>query len=138
MARQLIEKIATANNVIALLFQAQNIPDAAGTAKSIEVTTDDYIMPFAGSVIGIGSVSNAALVGGTVTFNPTVNGTADTALGATLDSSNQRAQAKIESRRVNFAAGQRVGVKWTKTGTVNPTTNDVSIIVLVVLEDMDF
>lgn len=138
MGNQLQEPIAITNNVIALVFQTTDIPDAAGTAKSLQATTDDYIMPFAGSVIGIGVVLNGALSTGTVTFNPAINGTGNTTLGTAVLNGTQRNYASIQSRRINFTAGQRVGVVWTKSGTVSPTTTDASIVLFVVLEGMDF
>lgn len=38
---------------------------------------------------------------------------------------------------VRFSANQRLGVAWTETGTVAPTTTDVSIVVLVAFDDVN-
>lgn len=138
MARELIEQIATALNVVTFFYTATNIPDAAGTAIAIEASSNEYIMPWEGAVIGIGVVSNTDLTGGTLTFNPTLAGTADTSLGATLSDTVQYTTAKAESDAVPFAAGARLGVKWTKTGTVAPLTCDVTIVLYVLLKGMTF
>lgn len=132
------ENVAITENVIFLPFGAANVPDADGTAKAAEVNSNDYVMNFAGSIIGLAVRHNADLTGGVITWNPTIDGTANTTLGVVTDDTNQQAYKNIQSQRIQFAAGARLGVAWTKTGTVAPTTTDVSIGLLVQLTGMDF
>jgi len=136
MASRLIEQIGVSDNIITLFFTATNIPDAAGTAVAIEAASTEYIMPWEGAVVGMGVVSNTDLTGGTLTFNPTINGTADTSLGATLSDTVQQLAARVEADKVPFTVNQRLGVKWTKTGTVAPLTCDVTIVLYVLISGM--
>jgi hypothetical protein len=133
MPGRLQEPIAITEYVTTLAFTATNVPDAAGTAIAIEASSNDYLMPYGGSVVGIGVYHNADLTGGVITWNPTVNGTAKTALGAVTDDTNQGGYAVCDSTKVPFTAGQRLGVKWTKTGTVAPTTTDATIVLYVLV-----
>ena len=133
MSKAVQEQISVTDYLVPLVFQATNIPDAAGTANGVEPTTTEYVMPWAGSVVGISAGLNAALSGGTLTFRPTINGTANTGLTVALSGSAQRASANKPADTVNFSAGQRLGVDWTKSGTVNPTTTDGIIILWVLM-----
>lgn len=130
------EAIAITMPMVALPFQASNVPDAAGNAKAVEPASNEYIMPWRGSIVGIAVRSNADYTGGTLTFRPTINGTANTTLTAVLDDTNQQAYSRKDARSINFAAGDRLGVDWTKSGTVAPTTTDVVITLFVLLEDV--
>lgn len=130
------EDIAVTRYLVPLVFQATDIPDAAGTASGIEPTTPEYAMPFRGSVVGISVRHNAALVGGTLTWRPTINGTANTGITTTTSSSAQGNQATKAANLVNFVKGARLGVDWTKSGTVNPTTTDATIVLWVLLEEV--
>jgi hypothetical protein len=133
MAKSVQEQISVTDYVIALPFQTTNIADAAGTANSVEATTPAYVMPFAGSIVGIGAGLNGALSTGTVTFRPTISGTANTSLTTSVLSGTQRSSATKAADGVNFSAGQYIGVDWTKSGTVSPTTTDASIVLLVLI-----
>lgn len=125
------EDIAVRHNVVAYLFQATNIPDAAGVANSIEPTSPDYQMPFPGTVIGISVRQSAALATGTLTWRTRKNGTANTLLTTVTDSTRQGNQAQRASGDINLAAGDRLSVDWTKSGTISATTTDAAIVVLV-------
>ena len=128
------ENIAVQMPLVTLEFGATDIPDAAGNAFTVQPASLEFVMPYDGSVIGIGVASNAAFTTGVLTFQPTVNGTAQTGLQAVLSSTAQRATAKKDAGTVTFKAGERLGVSWTKTGTVAPLTNDVSIALYILLE----
>ena len=130
------EQIAVTKYVVPLVFQATDVPDAAGSAGTVQADSSDYVMPFAGSIIGISVRHNAALTGGTLTWRPTLDGTADTTMTVDTDSSSQQAYANQKGRQVSFDAGARLGVDWTKSGTVAPTTTDATITLFVLLEDI--
>lgn len=134
MGNILQEPIAITDYVVPLHFGSTNIGDADGTAVAYPSDTAEYIMPWGGSVIGIGVLSNADYTGGVLTFTPTVNGTAKTALSAVLEDTVQRDTGVVNANVVPFSAGQRLGVKWTKSGTVAPTTTDVSIVLYVLVQ----
>ncbi len=128
------EQITPTSFLVPLVFQATNIPDAAGVANTVEPTTPEYVMPWAGSIVGISAAQNAALSTGTLTFRPTINGTGNTGITTALSSSAQRNYTKKPADTVKFAAGQRLGVDWTKSGTVSATTTDATIILWVLVE----
>lgn len=122
--------------MVALVFGATNVPDAAGNAFASEPTSLEYVMPWDGSVVAISVAHNAALVGGTITWQPTINGTGNTVMTAVTDSSNQRARNKTNVGKVPFKAGDRIGISWTKTGTVSPTTSDVAALLFVEYDEV--
>jgi hypothetical protein len=135
MGNKLLERIAVDKYVVPLFFQTSNIADAAGTANAIEPASTEYVMPYPGSVVAITAALNGALSTGTVTFRPTINGTAVTAFTATaLSSSKQRTADSQLADKTHFAAGDRLGIDWTKSGTVSPTTLDATITLWVLVE----
>lgn len=130
------EQISVTQPLVPLFFGATNIPDAAGVAFASEPASQDYVMPWAGSIVGISVAQNAALASGTLTWRPRIDGTANTTMTVVTDSSNQRATNKINAGKVPFTAGQRLGVDWTKSGTVSATTTDATIILWVELDEV--
>lgn len=120
----------------ALLFGKANVADANGSALTVG-DGDAYLMPYAGSVIAIAVRHNADLTGGAITWTPTVNGTAKTALSAVTDDTHQQAYDTCEAYTIPFAAGDYIGAAYTKTGTVAPTTTDASVIVRVVYHEVN-
>jgi hypothetical protein len=91
----------------------------------------EFVMPYAGSVIAISVASNAARSAGTLTVEPSINGTG-TGLTTELDASptqyNQATQAKDTD---TFSAGDRLGVEITTDGSWAPTTADIVVAVIV-------
>lgn len=128
------EQIAITTYLVPLVFQAVDVPDAAGNAKTVESGSNDYVMPWAGSIVGMSVRHNADLTGGTITWRPTIGGTANATMTCTTDDTNQQDYAVTEGRAVPFTAGARIGVDWTKSGTVAPTTTDAAIVLFVLLE----
>lgn len=125
MANKLQENIAVTDYVVALPFYATNVPDSPGNMLAVEPASNEYVMPYAGSIVAMSIRHNADLSGGTITWRPTINGIANTVMTVLTDDTNQQARKSIDSRRVVFAAGARLGIDWTKSGTVAPTTTDV-------------
>lgn len=137
MGNILQEVIAITDYVVPLHFGAVNIADAAGTAAAYPTGTTDYIMPWSGSVIGISVASNEDYTGGVLTFNPTINGAENTGLAAVLEDTVQRDTGLVNANVIPFAAGQRLGVEWAKSGTVAPTTTDVTIVLWVLVQGVN-
>lgn len=125
------EQISVTAPLVAFPFQTTDVPDAAGTMVTLQATTESYAMPWEGSVVAIGAVSNADFTGGVVTFNPTIGGTADTSLAAVLSDTVQSHTGRCAVGAVPFAQGALLGCKWTESGTVAPTTNDISVVLFV-------
>lgn len=129
------EQIATTSPFMAFVFQTTDIPDSTGTAKTLQATSNEYVMPWGGSIVAISAALNGALSTGTVTFRPTIDGTAKTGITTTMSSSAQTNYTRKPQDTVKFAAGAKLGVDWTKSGTVSPTTTDAAIVVYVMFED---
>lgn len=122
------EQISTSIQGRSLPFQATNVGDANTTANTVEPTSPSYVAAFDGCIIALTARHNAALSTGSQAWSPTINGTAKTALTATIDSSNQKAVAKVAADVIPFKAGDLLGVGSTKTGTVSPTTTDAAFL----------
>jgi len=132
------ERIAITDNVVALPFAQVDVPDAAYVYDTLSGASGSYVMPWAGFVVGFSVRHSADLTGGTITHRILVNGTANTSYTATTDDTNQQATRKLPPGAVPFAAGDRLGMDATKSGTVAPTTTDVDAVLFVVLTDMEF
>lgn len=131
------EQISVSSPFAVYEFVITNHADANTTAKTLEPSSNEYLLPWGGSIIGISAVSNAAFTGtNTETYNPTIDGTAKTGIGCVTSNAIQQAYATKPVGTVPFAAGKRLGVASTKTGTVAPTTNDVVITVYVQFDDV--
>lgn len=130
-----VERIATAYHLVPLVFQASNVPDSTGNAKAVEPASNEYLMPWRGSIVGLSVRHNADLTGGAITWRPTIGGTANTTLTVLTDDTHQGAYGAVEADRIPFAAGALLGVDWTKSGTVAPTTTDVTITLWVLVEN---
>jgi hypothetical protein len=138
---RLQERIATDTYAVWMPFTALNIPDAAGNAVVAGVGASagaEYVATHDGFIIGISVALNADLTTGEVTFRPTINGTADTSLSAIVNGTVQRDYGRCLAGAVPFSAGQRIGVDWVETGTVDPVTADAVIGLLVVFEGIEF
>ena len=133
------DSISARNNCVWLPFQLLNVPDANGSMIAFTADNAEHgPFPFAGSVIGIGVRHNADLTGGVITWTPTINGVAAAGLAIVTDDLVQQAVKSIQADLVNFLAGARLGIAFTKTGTVAPITTDVIGGLLVVFRGMDF
>jgi len=122
-----------------------NIADASGTLSSqwmgtlTEANPTEWIAPYNGSVIGATGLLNGSLSTGSLALFPTVNGVAQTAVtGATLSSTAQSIAATQPAQGVKFAAGDKLGLGYTKSGTVSPTTLDGTFLLVVLYEGVDY
>lgn len=106
--------------------QAAVALDVLGLAGNTE-----YVLPYAGSVVGISIASNDARTAGTLTVDATIDG-AVTGLQAILDAANTQYKATTQARELDtFAAGQRIGVKITTDAGWLPVTADIVVTVIV-------
>jgi hypothetical protein len=84
-----------------------------------------------GSVIGVVVFSNDARTAGTLSVEPTIDGT-PIGLAAVLNGTNTITNTVTQRRGdATFAAGQRIGVKITTDGTWAPITADIDVSVLI-------
>lgn len=86
----------------------------------------------AGSVTGIVVWSNAARAAGTLTVEPTIDGTG-TGLTAVLDGTNTTMKVTTQATGLDtYTAGQRIGAIITTDGSWSPTSADIQVEVEVV------
>jgi hypothetical protein len=125
------EDIAIRNPVVALPFAQVDVPDAAGVYDTLAGASGAYVMPWAGWVIAMSVRHNADLAGGTITHRILVNGTANTTYTLVTDDTHQQAYSEFKDEAIPFAAGDYLGMDFTKSGTVDPTTTDVDAVLFV-------
>jgi hypothetical protein len=138
-------QLGSTYNVQKYTFLATNVADASGTLIAAQTGAVDYTVPYAGSVIGV-TFRGSGTVGGTLTTGTLVplvmiNGVA----ASPFPVSNV---AVMVSQRggyftqdagksgYNFAAGASIGLVYSKTGTIEPTTLDLTAEVWVLHENV--
>ena len=125
--------------VIPLVFSQDAVADAqsavamnileVGAASGVLGVTE-YVIPWKFEVIGVSISSDSARTAGTLTVDPTINGTVQS-LPAVLNATNtQRAWASGPRRQRGGPAGGRVGAKLT-TASWTPVTADIVVTVFV-------
>lgn len=125
---------------MALPFGKTNIANANGTLFALEDSTNEYVMPAAGSIFGFSGTLNGSLTTGTLTFQPTINGSlAPSFSTAVLHLNAGKNSAHFEARRANytFNAGDVVGLIYQVEETVDPTSRDANALLFVLLESVD-
>lgn len=130
------EHIGTTIQAESLPFAVTDLADANGSAI-VAGGGDAFVALYAGSIIGASVRHNADLTGGTITWKPTVNGTAKNGLTIVTDDTHQQAYDTCDVYTINFAAGDYIGLAYTKSGTVAPTTTDVAALVRIVYHHVD-
>lgn len=128
--------------VVPLQFYKTNIADADGTLNTVEASVTGYTMPAAGSIIGVAGTLSAALTTGTLTLRATVNGSLCPNFpdAAALHTNQMGGYYMQDAGKANytFPAGASVGVAWAKTGTIDPTTSDAIVTLLVLLDSVRY
>ena len=127
---------------IALPFGTTAIADAAGTLYTTVISLTEYRMPKRGSVIGMSVNLSGTMNTGTLTFYPTLNGApmSNTFSNGTVNIGTYGHYERDQAGQggFSFAAGDTVGLGFSKAGTVEPTTNDANALVLVLLDQYDY
>lgn len=136
--------IGTTKNMVTLNYGTVSLADANGTMRVGNFANIfERRMPSPGSVVGISSQLSGTLTTGTLTFYLTKNGTPTTggtfAYG-TVNISTLGFYEKdlLYKPELSFAAGDTIGVGWSKAGTVAPTTRDVEVTLFVLLDQYDY
>ena len=112
---------------VLLPYRYEQLGNANGTLFTAQGTVTEYVMPVGGSIIGYGANLDGTLTTGTLTFAPTINGTASSATFAagTLVLQHAYQTTQSDSANLTFNAGDTVGLMWTKAGSVTPTTRNM-------------
>lgn len=105
----------------------------AQVASAAENAIAGYKMPWAGVVVGISAVLEAAGSAGSLTIGATVNGTE--AADPTLSITTEASKADTAFRgAAPFAAGDVIGAEITTDGTWNGTSADLGVTVWCLVE----
>lgn len=123
-----------------LPFGTIGAQNANGTLNTPFTSITTYTAHTNGSILGFAGTLGAGLTTGTLTFQPTINGSLCPAFpdAASLRTNQTSSYYVQEARTANytFVAGDRLGVMITKAGTVNPTTADVGANLIVLFENV--
>lgn len=98
----------------------------------VELAVTGYSMPFAGEVVAISYDLSAAATAGTLTIGATIGGTeaADPTLSITTGTGGSDS---CNRGKVPFAKGDVIGAEITTSATWDGTSNDLLVVVWVVL-----
>jgi hypothetical protein len=125
-----------------LPFVKTDIANADGTLIAVQATTNDYVMPSGGSVIGFSASPNGTLTTGTLQFQPRIDGSLCPMFpaSASLHTNQGTASYMQEAGKANytFTAGQKVGVNYDASDTIEPETMDGSFLLFVLLEGVRY
>jgi hypothetical protein len=108
------------------------IYEAAGSFQQV-------VMPSAGSIVKHTLQSSSARTAGSLTAEPTIDGTKVTAsdLDLTIDddpTNDAKAEVAPGTTNLTFTAGQKLGVKWTSDGDWAPVDSDIESRLYVVFD----
>lgn len=94
---------------------------------------NEYVMPWAGTIVAVSYQLSSAATAGTLTVGPTVNGTeqADPTLSITTGTSGSDTALRGQA---TFTANQRIGAEITTDGDWDGTASDLAVTVWVMLE----
>lgn len=123
-------------------FIGANLTAVGGTLQFPgTLNAQEFWMHRRGSVIGFSGSLNAPLTNGTLTFQPTIDGSLAPAFtNARFHLSAQANYQTLDANTSNyiFTAGSALGVSYTSSDSVAPATVDGIFIVEVLLEDVDY
>lgn len=128
---------------LTLPFGVTNISDASGTLNTDQGgSNQQYRMPADGSVIGYSVQLNGTLDTGTLSFVPTKNASPMTGSfsGSALTINTLGTDQRVAAQQgaFNFKKGDYVGLAYSKSGTISPTTLDAAALLIVLLEGYDY
>lgn len=97
-----------------------NLANQSGSAR--------IVMPWPGSVIGIGVWGSLARTGGSATFKPAISGVVVDSPTAVLNATDtQEAHSTLAVGSQPFVAGDPISATVTTTSDWSPTTTDVTV-----------
>lgn len=131
-----IDRTTAKGQLVGVTFMQDNLAASqtdvqlliAEVASAASNAIDEYVMPFAGEIIGISWTLSAAGSAGTLAIGPTMAGTEKTALTQSITTA-QRGSAVVARNSISFAAGERIGAEITTDGSWNGTSSDLAVTV---------
>ena len=131
-----IDRTIAKGQLVALSFNQVDVAASQTDAQLLvsEATgspvNTEYIMPWAGEVIGISYALSAAGSAGVFTVGPTINGTEVASLTQTVGTTTE-GRAVVARGTAAVAAGDNIGAEITTDGSWNGTTADLLVTVWV-------
>lgn len=116
--------------VAASQTNAQMVLVDVGSSPSL---TDGIVVPFAGAVVGISWLKNAAATAGSLTIGASIGGTENADTTQTVSTATS-GSAVFPRGKVRFAAGAELGVEITTDGSWAPVDADLSVVLWVLFE----
>ena len=137
------QRIGITHNYVQYIFQLSNFSNTNGTLTTTNSDVQNYWIPRKGSIVGISGSLSAALTTGTLTLTPYIDGSVGEAASKAFHTNQQVFTEKYPAfdkvgRRWNNDNGHSLGLRYTSSDTVNPTTLDGVVIVEVLLEDINY
>jgi hypothetical protein len=124
---------------VAVPFQATNLDSSlTNGAMAIGAGNTEVIVPFSGSLVGLGVKGNAAATAGTAAFVATVNGVQHSGLTATVSTaaaSTNKAVGTQSVGEVSFSAGAAVTIQTVTSTTFAPTTIEYDAVLYIQLDN---
>jgi len=135
-----IERIIARGQLVPFMFTQDAVADVQSAVAmnivevaAVVLTATEYQIPFEFEIVAVSLVSDSARTGGTLTVDPTINGTV-TGLTAQLNATDTLRAYKRQARGSDSgAAGARVGCKLTTAGTWTPATADIVVVVWILV-----
>lgn len=132
--------VASSKTIQHFLFQLSNFSNTNGTLTTTNGDVQEYWIPRKGSIIGVSGSLSAALSTGTLTLTPYIDGSASVPVAKPFHT-NQQAfvehyDARTQYRQFVDDTGHALGLRYTSSDTVNPTSTDGVVIVEVLLEEV--
>jgi len=127
------ENLTDLPNDMTVTFSYQNVGDSLTDENAVIAGTNNEEMPVprAGSLVGISARANVAITAGTITIEPTINGSevSPSDLDLSLDSGNRQDYATVAAGTTGFtfSAGNFLGMHMTTDSSVEPNTVDIVI-----------
>lgn len=137
------QRLGVTHNVIPLIFQLSNFSNTNGTLTTSNSDVPNYWIGRKGSIIGVSGSLSAALSGGTLTLTPYIDGSVGEVVSKAFHVNQQAFVEHYDARSAvgrqwNNDNGHSLGLRYTSSDTVTPTTLDGVVIVEVLLEDVNY
>lgn len=131
--------LGSRKNFVHKQFYGANLTNTNGTLLATADNQTIWI-PRNASIVGFSGSLNAALTTGTLTFQATIDGSLCPAFTANLHTNQQASYQHLDIHTDNYilTAGQSLGVRYTSSDTVNPTTTDGVFTVELLLDDVNY
>ena len=124
---------------VAIPFETANLNSSlTNGAMAIGAGNTEVIVPFSGSLVGIGVKGNAAATAGTAAFVAVVAGTQYSGLSAgisTAAANTQSAYATSAVGEISFSAGDAVTIQTVTSTTFAPTTIEYDAVLYIQLDN---